>query len=61
MTDTVTNQEGAPAAEAPAMRWYTLHVYSSMEKSVQKAIIDRIERSELKEYFGEVLLPIEKI
>lgn len=43
------------------MRWYTLHVYSSMEKSVQKAIIDRIERSELRDQFGEVLLPIEKV
>ncbi|MDO4936571.1 MAG: transcription termination/antitermination protein NusG [Sutterellaceae bacterium] len=45
----------------PKMRWYTLHVYSSMEKSVQKAIIERIERSELKDQFGEVLLPIEKV
>ncbi|MBQ9240511.1 MAG: transcription termination/antitermination protein NusG [Duodenibacillus sp.] len=61
MTETVTNQQEAAAAEKPAMRWYTLHVYSSMEKSVQKAIIDRIERSELKEFFGEVLLPIEKV
>ena len=42
MTETVTNQQEAAAAEKPAMRWYTLHVYSSMEKSVQKAIIDRI-------------------
>jgi len=43
------------------MRWYTLHVYSSMEKSVQKALIERIEHSELKDQFGEVLLPIEKV
>lgn len=51
----------APQQKNPAMRWYTLHVYSSMEKSVQKALIDRIERSELKEQFGEVLLPMEKV
>ncbi len=43
------------------MRWYTVHVYSSMEKSVQKSIIERIGRSEYKDLFGEVLLPIEKV
>ena len=54
-------QESSAQANKPKMRWYTLHVYSSMEKSVQKAIIERIERSELKDQFGEVLLPIEKV
>lgn len=54
-------QESNAQASKPKMRWYTLHVYSSMEKSVQKAIIERIERSELKDQFGEVLLPIEKV
>lgn len=54
-------QENTAQATKPQMRWYTLHVYSSMEKSVQKAIIERIERSELKDQFGEVLLPIEKV
>ena len=32
-----------------------------MEKSVQRSIIERIGRSELKDLFGEVLLPIEKV
>ncbi len=54
-------QETGEQIAKPKMRWYTLHVYSSMEKSVQKAIIERIERSELKDQFGEVLLPIEKV
>ena len=54
-------QENDAQANKPKMRWYTLHVYSSMEKSVQKAIIERIERSGLKDQFGEVLLPIEKV
>ena len=45
----------------PEMRWYTLHVYSTMEKSVAKAIQVRIDHSDLKQYFGEVLLPIEKV
>lgn len=62
MTDNVVNEtaEAAPA-KRPQMRWYTLHVYSTMEKSVAKAIQDRIDHSDLKQYFGEVLLPIEKV
>ncbi len=52
---------GQAPAKRPDMRWYTVHVYSSMEKSVQKSIIDRIERSGLKDLFGEVLLPVEKV
>ena len=29
------------------MKWYTIHVYSSMEKSVKKALEERIGRSDL--------------
>ncbi len=56
MSTETTEQTGGKS-----MRWYTVHVYSSMEKSVQKSIIERIARSELKDLFGEVLLPIEKV
>ena len=44
------------------MNWYTLHVYSSMEKSVKNALEERIAQSgELRSSFGEVLLPTEKV
>ncbi len=43
------------------MNWYTLHVYSSMEKSVKRALDERIARSDLRELFGRVLLPIERV
>lgn len=43
------------------MHWYTLHVYSSMEKSVKNALEERIAQSELRDSFGEVLLPIERV
>ena len=37
------------------MNWYTLHVYSSMEKSVKNALEERIAQSgELRSSFGEV-------
>lgn len=57
-------QAAAPAkAEAPhsKMHWYTLHVYSSMEKSVERAVNERIAESGLADKFDEVLLPIEKV
>lgn len=43
------------------MKWYTLHVYSSMEKSVKNALEERIARSDLRDSFGQVLLPIERV
>ena len=51
MTETEKKTEGeAPASsdtQGKKMRWYTLHVYSTMKKSVQTAIIERIERTNL--------------
>ena len=39
-----------------AMRWYVVHAYSGFEKSVQRALIDRIKRSEIADQFGQILL-----
>jgi transcriptional antiterminator NusG len=42
-------------------RWYVVHVYSGMEKSVHKAMLERIERAGLQTYFGKVLVPSEEV
>ena len=42
-------------------RWYVVHVYSGMEKSVQRALIERIERAELEDQFGQILIPSEEV
>lgn len=42
-------------------RWYVVHVYSGMEKSVHKALLERIERAGLEHAFGEVLIPSEEV
>jgi transcription termination/antitermination protein NusG len=42
-------------------RWYVVHVYSGMEKSVLKAMLERIERAGLQNYFGQVLVPSEEV
>jgi transcriptional antiterminator NusG len=55
----------APTAEslAPAknMRWYVVHAYSGMEKAVERNLRERIERSEMKEKFGRILVPMEEV
>jgi transcription termination/antitermination protein NusG len=43
------------------MRWYVVHAYSGFEKSVQKALLDRIARSELHDKFGQILVPVEEV
>src|SRR5699024_2656129 len=42
-------------------RWYVVHVYSGMEKSVKRALLERIERAELEDYFGRILIPSEEV
>lgn len=42
-------------------RWYVVHVYSGMEKSVHKALLERIERAELEHEFGRILVPSEEV
>lgn len=42
-------------------RWYVVHVFSGMEKSVQRALIERIERAELEDLFGQILIPSEEV
>ncbi|MGD8345848.1 MAG: transcription termination/antitermination protein NusG [Lysobacterales bacterium] len=44
-----------------AKRWYVVHAYSGFEKQVKKSLEDRIERSDLQDLFGEVLVPTEEV
>jgi transcriptional antiterminator NusG len=44
-----------------AMRWYVVHAYSGFEKAVARSLRERIELSELKEHFDEVLVPTEEV
>ncbi|AUL99113.1 MAG TPA: transcription termination/antitermination protein NusG [Pseudothauera hydrothermalis] len=42
-------------------RWYVVHAYSGFEKSVQRALIDRINRAGMQEMFGQILVPVEEV
>src|SRR5258708_5153394 len=38
-------------------RWYVVHAYSGFEKSVQRTLLDRIQRAGMKETFGKIRVP----
>jgi transcriptional antiterminator NusG len=42
-------------------RWYVVHAYSGMEKSVQRALVERIERAGMQDKFGQILVPTEEV
>ena len=44
-----------------AKRWYVVHAFSGMEKSVAKAIQERIDRADMQQYFGQILVPVEEV
>jgi transcriptional antiterminator NusG len=44
-----------------SMRWYVVHAYSGFEKSVQRALLERIQRQEMQNFFGKVLVPVEEV
>ena len=42
-------------------KWYVVHAYSGYEKSVQRALKDRIERAGMQDRFGQILVPVEEV
>lgn len=50
----------APAAPSNK-RWYVVHAYSGMEKAVERNLRERIDRSELQDKFGRILVPMEEV
>lgn len=42
-------------------RWYVVHAYSGFEKSVQRALTERIARAGMQAKFGRILVPVEEV
>ena len=63
--DPVMTPEAVSAPVAPAApsnkRWYVVHAYSGMEKAVERNLRERIDRSELQDKFGRILVPMEEV
>ncbi len=45
----------------PAFRWYVVQAYSGFESYVKKMLESRIGMSELKDNFGDVMVPTEEV
>ena len=44
-----------------AKQWYVVHAYSGFEKSVQRALLERIQREAMQDKFGQILVPVEEV
>ncbi|MCK5858810.1 transcription termination/antitermination protein NusG [Abyssibacter sp.] len=42
-------------------KWYVVHAYSQYENHVRKALLDRVERAGLTDFFGDILVPTEEV
>ena len=61
-----TSVKAAPssvnATSAPlGKRWYVVHAYSGFEKSVSRALEERINRAGMRDKFGQILVPVEEV
>lgn len=43
------------------LRWYVLKVQSNREKSIRDNIVRRVKREGLEKFFGEIIIPTEKV
>jgi transcription termination/antitermination protein NusG len=49
------------AQSQSSKRWYVVHAYSGFEKSVSRALEERITRSGMREKFGQIMVPVEEV
>jgi transcriptional antiterminator NusG len=43
-----------------ALKWYVVHTYSGFEFKVKQMLEDKIRNANMQQYFGEILIPVEK-
>jgi len=43
------------------LHWYVLKVQSNREKSIRDSLVRRIKREGVEDYFGEIVIPTEKV
>jgi transcriptional antiterminator NusG len=54
--------EKTPEPEKPSnKRWYVVKVQSGREESIKQAIEKGVKREGLEEYFGQIIIPVEKV
>jgi len=61
MTDVIENAPKAGVSTNPDLKWYVVHAYSGMEKAVERNIVERIQRADMQNMFGRILVPTEEV
>lgn len=64
--ETVSGSESAArdpvvGDEVPAKEWYILKVQTNREDTVREALLRRIKIAGMEQYFGEIIVPVEKV
>jgi transcriptional antiterminator NusG len=53
--------EPTPPPEPSNKRWYVVKVQSGREESIKEAIERRVKIENLEEFFGQIVIPVEKV
>ena len=61
MSEALVNAPQAGNSTSPDLKWYVVHAYSGMEKSVARALQELVERAGMQEQFGKILVPTEEV
>ena len=56
----VVVQDATPQKD-PNLKWYVVHAYSGMEKTVERNILERIAREGMQAKFGRIMVPTEEV
>lgn len=59
--DDLSVQPGELDSGEPGKAWYVLKVQSNREKTIKESLLKRIRRDGMEDYFGEIVIPTEKI
>lgn len=46
---------------AMTMRWYVVQAYSGFEQQVKRSLLERINREDVRDRFGQILVPTEEV
>ena len=63
MDEDTSSDTAVPAPPPPTAekKWYIVNTYSGHENKARLTLIERVEKANLKEYFGDVLVPTESV
>jgi transcriptional antiterminator NusG len=61
MTDAVETVSAEAKPKNPDLRWYVVQAYAGMEKAVERAIQERVNREGMQDKFGRILVPMEEV